>query len=333
MTRLLFVLITTVALQAQIRTSGEISKGPGYWYKVYGNAKDVDKTPQPGFFLAGGGPDLDDGFRWMCRLANGGDFLVLRATGNDDYNPYIAKVCPQLNSVATLIISSREGATQPFVADKLRRAEAIFISGGDQANYIRWWKDTPVQDIINAKIVQGMPLGGTSAGLDVMPEYVYSALNDTVTTPEALANPFHERVTLDRGFIVNPMLSQTITDAHLKERDRMGRDIAFLARVLKLGWTSRASGIVVDENTAVLLRPDGRASVVGPGHAYFLRSATKPEVCEPGKPLTLRDVTVYRLGQGGFFDVSTWKGEGGAGYQLSAEAGVLKSTQPENAIY
>jgi cyanophycinase len=334
MTRVLLALLSLlVTVTAQVRTAGAVSKGPGYFYKVYGNEKDIVKPTQPGFFLAGGGTDLDEGFRWMCTLSNGGDFLVLRASGNDDYNPYISGLCPAANSVATLIVTSREGAQQGFVADKLRHAEAIFIAGGDQANYIRWWKGTAIQDILNARIAEGIPVGGTSAGLDVLGQFVYSAMNDTVQTPEALANPFHERVTLERDFLTVPILSGVITDAHLKARDRMGRDVVFLARLLQQGWTDRASGIFIDEKTAVLLRGTGRATVAGPGRAYFVRKSGKPEACAPGKPLTFRGLSVYRLGQGGFFDLSTWKGQGGAEYEFSVEGGVLKSTQADGAIY
>jgi hypothetical protein len=40
----------------------------------------------------------------MCGRSGNGDFLVIRATGTDAYNPYIQQLCPQENSVATLII-------------------------------------------------------------------------------------------------------------------------------------------------------------------------------------------------------------------------------------
>ena len=84
----------------------------------------------------GGGKDLDEAFRWLCDRAEGGDFLVLRATGDDDYNPYIQKLC-RLNSVATLLIPSRAAAADPFVAQRISEASALFIAGGDQANYIK----------------------------------------------------------------------------------------------------------------------------------------------------------------------------------------------------
>ena len=86
--------------------------------------------------MMGGGSDLDEAFAWLCKRGNGGDFLILRATGDDDYNSYVNKLC-QANSVATLIIPNREAAEDPAVAEIIRKAEVIFIAGGDQANYLR----------------------------------------------------------------------------------------------------------------------------------------------------------------------------------------------------
>ena len=54
------------------------------------------------------------------------------------------------------------------MAKIIRQAEVVFIAGGDQGNYLRGWKGTPVQDAINANIAAGKPIGGTSAGLAVL---------------------------------------------------------------------------------------------------------------------------------------------------------------------
>jgi hypothetical protein len=37
----------------------------------------------------GGGTDVDAGFRWMLPRCNGGNFVVIRASGTDAYNEYI----------------------------------------------------------------------------------------------------------------------------------------------------------------------------------------------------------------------------------------------------
>ncbi len=144
-------------------TRAEAQAAPQYKYFRAGSPADVATATQAGFALMGGGSDLDEAFRWLCNRAGGGDFLVLRATGDDDYNPYIQPLCKQ-NSVATLILPNREAANDPFVAETIAHAEAIFIAGGDQANYIRYWTGTPVQREINSAIARGVPIGGTSAG-------------------------------------------------------------------------------------------------------------------------------------------------------------------------
>jgi hypothetical protein len=151
------------------------------------------------------GSDLDEAFRWLCEKGNGGDFLILRARGDDDYNSYVNGLC-KANSVATLIIPDRAAAEDPAVAEIIRKAEVLFIAGGDQANYIRGWKGTPVESAINEDIAAGKPIGGTSAGLAVEGGFVYGAMGDKpddkdLASTDVLADPYFERVTLVRDFL------------------------------------------------------------------------------------------------------------------------------------
>ena len=311
------------------------AEGPGYKYFAVGqpNGGGVQKTV-PGYALMGGGQDQDAAFRWMCDRAGGGDFVVLRASGTDAYNPYIRDLCPGLSSEGTIIITSRQGASQPFVAEKIRTAAAVFIAGGSQDNYVNFWQGTPLEEALNSAIQRGVPVGGTSAGLAVLGEYSFAALKDTVKSSEALSNPFHERVTITRDFLHVPFMDGKITDSHFVARDRMGRLIAFLARIVTDGWTRAPRGIGIDEKTAVLVDADGSARVTGVGAAYFLRTPGPPERCVPNAALTYRNVSVYRLTAGaGTFNVKLWTGSGGLEYTLSAENGVLKSTLPGNQIY
>jgi cyanophycinase-like exopeptidase len=142
----------------------------------------------------GGGTDLDEAFKWLCERAGGGDLLVLRATGGDDYDSHIQGLCA-LNSVATLVVPSRAAAEDPFVAKMIGKASALFIAGGDQANYVNFWHGTPVQSALNEAIGRGAPMGGTSAGLAVLGEYAYTAQGDKPDAPNldgktALADPY-----------------------------------------------------------------------------------------------------------------------------------------------
>ena len=203
-----------------------------YSYFRVGNPNDITTATTSGTVLMGGGTDVDAAFQWMCQRSGGGDFLVIRATGTDAYNPYIQQLCPSINSVATLIIPNRTAASDPFVVTTIQNAEALWIAGGDQSNYINFWKGTPVEDQVNAIIARGAPIGGTSAGMNVLTEFVYSALaSQGVTSSQALADPFNRYITLGRDFASIASLHGIIGDPHFVTRDRMGRDLAFLCRI------------------------------------------------------------------------------------------------------
>src|SRR5689334_21891214 len=76
-------------------------------YLRVGSQHDITTQTVGGTVLMGGGDDVDAAFEWMCRRSGNGAFLVISAKGRAEYNPYIQKLCPNLNSVATLILPNR----------------------------------------------------------------------------------------------------------------------------------------------------------------------------------------------------------------------------------
>lgn len=324
----LFVLIATLTGAGFAAAKGDKT---GYEYYVVGNAGDVTTATTAGLLLMGGGPDVDEAFEWMGRKSGGGDFVVIRASGTDAYNPYIYAM-GLVDSVATIIIKTRAAASDPFVVKKILEAEALFIAGGDQYDYVKYWKGTPVEDAIHTLVKRNVPIGGTSAGLAILGEFLFSAQNGTVYSDDALANPYNRRVTLDRDFLTLPNMGNVITDGHLDYRDRMGRLVTFLARIVQDGWSAEAKGIGIGVETAIAVE-NGTASLFGSGAAYFLRTPGMPEVCQDRTPLTFRNLSVQRLSGSGTFNVKNWSGNGTANYTLSAEEGVLTSTQVGGGIY
>jgi cyanophycinase-like exopeptidase len=305
-----------------------------YTYFRVGNTNDVTTSTTAGTVLMGGGTDVDAAFQWMRQLSGNGDFLVIRATGTDAYNPYIQQLCPNQNSVATLIVPNAAAAADPFVTATIQNAEALFIAGGDQSDYINFWKQTPLEVAVNNLIARGAPIGGTSAGMNVLTELIYSALGSQgVTSSQALADPFNKYITLDRDFVSLPLLTGIIGDPHFVTRDRMGRDLAFLCRIYLNGWSAAPRDISVDEMTALLITGAGSVSVVGTSTAYFLQAPGAPQSCQAGVPLTYQNVAVYRINASGTFDLSHWTGKSGTAYSVSANNGVLSSTHAGGAIY
>jgi cyanophycinase len=298
-----------------------------------GNKDDVSTKTQFGVALMGGGSDLDEAFQWMCRKSGGGDFLVIRATGGDDYDPYIAKLCKQ-NSVATLVIPDKQTAEDPTTAEIISKAEALFIAGGDQSNYVKYWKDTPVEDAINQLIRRGVPVGGTSAGLAVLGQFIFTAMNDSAYSKETLADPYNDRVTIGTDFLKVPHMQNVITDTHFAKRDRQGRLLGFMARIVQDGSSQQIRAIGMDERSAGLMDADGKVRIVGPGQGgYFYRPGKAPEVCARGKPLTYRGISVYKAPSGATFDLSTWSGQGGSAYELNVLEGVASTNQAGGKTY
>ena len=301
-----------------------------------GNVADSTVKPKSGFVLMGGGAKQDAAYRFLCERAYEGDFLILRADTEDDYakkiNEEIKVLCP-LNSAATIVFTDREDSDDPQVVRIIEQAEALFFAGGDQSNYVRYWQDTPVQDALNRHIAAGKPIGGSSAGLAILGEFSFASIIDTIHSPEALADPYGNKVTISRDFLRIPLLSGTITDTHFAKRDRIGRLVVFLARILQDGWATRVRAIAVEEDAAVLLEVDGSAKAVGAGPAYFLEVRNPPEVCRRKTALRFHGISVPRAPAGASFNVQTWSGENGDDYRLTAENGEIKASGSSHGIY
>lgn len=322
------LLLTCAATQAT-------SQGRSYRHYVIGNPADVVTATRGLLVLQGGGDDVDENYVRMGAAAGGGDFLVLRASGGDEYNAHVFAHC-RCDSVATIVFERRAAADDPFVVETIRNAEAVCIAGGDQSRYVRFWKDTPVEHAIHFVAAKPAPVGGTSAGMAILGEFVYSARGeDSLSSAAALENPYTPDVTLDRGFLSLPSLAGILTDQHVVERDRIGRTVALLSRLQTDGWAGMPRAIAADRETAIHIDPsDGSAEVFATRDhptpfVYFLRARRAPLRCEPGRRLTAGAVAVYRLGPGGRFALETWRGVGGLEHELHALEGELHSSRGE----
>jgi cyanophycinase len=304
-------------------------------YLRTGNTEDSTVLPRAGFALMGGGSKQDAAYQFLCERANGGDFLVLSANDDGDYlkteDAKINAIC-RLNSAATLSFFSRKDAGDPAVVKIIEQAESIFIAGGDQSDYVRYWQDTPVEAALNRHIAAGKPIGGSSAGLAILGEFSFSSMIDTIHSPEALANPYGNKVTLTRDFLRIPLLADTITDTHFVKRDRMGRLLVFMARVLQEGWAKEVRAIAVDENSALLVEADGNSRVTGEGPVYLLEASKPPALCAYSQPLTFSDVAVERVQPGKSFQLKKWSG-GADSYGLSVSKGIVESFGGFHGVY
>jgi len=293
-----------------------------------GEDADADVAPTgPALLLMGGSQDVDEAFQWWKQYLAGGDVVVLRTSGADGYNDYLYNFIGGCDSVETLLVDTPELANSAYVDWRIRHAEGVFMAGGDQGTYLQAWKDTAVEEAIIDAHGRGAVIGGTSAGLAVLGEFIFAAYEGSVYSDEALEDPYNVYMTLDRGFLPFPHLAGAITDSHFHERDRMGRLVGFVARVVQDGWANAAKGIGVDERTALVVDPAGHGEVLGEGAVYVVHSNGAPAVCQAGAPLEYAGLTYHKLLAGDSVELPAGTASV-PGQTLSAQGGVLSPANP-----
>ena len=325
---------------------------PLYAYTFVGDPAFTPEISQarsrPSYVLMGGGPDVDKAYRWMMKQAGieagtGGRLLVIRATGDGAYNPYmyysnaasstdsadivdgwVGGAALGLSSVETLVIPSIAAANDPKVNAIVARANVIWIASGDQSDYVKFWKGQKLEATLKDLMTKNVPIGGTSAGLAVLGQFDFAAINGTVTSEQAINNPYNKYMTFGQnplsqtgGFIAPAGLSNTITDSHVDTRDRMGRLITFVSRMVvpdansdaQLGCPggilrkSLARGIGLSVESALLVNQEddgnfnGRRvtntpAPTGEAAVYFVSVTQRPTVCAPGEVLEVPSSSV-----------------------------------------
>lgn len=335
MKHVLFLLVLTIVL-----TSGYSQNFTSYFT---GNSQDTLVTPKGGICLMGGASEHDNAMKWFLGQANGGDVLVLRASGSDGYNAYFySQLGVPVNSVETIVCLNQSSGNDAAIIAKISKAEAVWFAGGDQWDYISYWRNTGVNAALNDAINRGCVIGGTSAGMAILGGHYFTAENGTVTSNVALNNPFNSLVTVSNEPFINlPFLSKVITDTHYDNPDRRGRHTAFIAKQTHLNQ-QYIYGIACEEYVAVCIDTNGLAKIYGEypqydEQAYFIQvnceiSNNYPETCVNGAPLTWNHgnqaLKVFKangtmLGTS-TFDLSNWQlGTGGSWEHWWVENGNL----------
>jgi len=318
----------------------------GYTSYFTGNITNVSTQPSFGVCLMGGATEHDNAMKWLLQKADGGDVVVLRCSGSNGYNDYLyTDLGINVNSVETLVITSVTGATNPYVLDKVANAEMIWLAGGDQYNYVSYFKNNALGTLLNNHVsVKHYPIGGTSAGMAVLGGYYFSAQNGSVTSAAATSNPYATNMTIGAGdFMQVPFLQSVITDTHFDNPDRRGRLSAFMARITQ-DYGERSFGIACNEYVAVCVDETGLARVYGdyPNYqefAYFVQSncgnGFEPEFCTAGQPLTWNyggaALKAYRVpgtmtGEN-YFKLDDWQtGSGGSWFNWKVVDGAFLQT-------
>ncbi len=155
--------------------------------------------------------------------------------------------------VEVVHVSSRDEVNDPLLVETLRKATAVWISGGEQQRLSDRYVGTPIEKELHAILARGGIIGGTSAGAAIASSTMISG---GVTEPQFASGL--------------QFLPNTIIDQHFSQRNRHGR----LKKAVE-AFPNRV-GIGIDESTGLFVTQD-ESRVVGDGGVILLNLNARDE--------------------------------------------------------
>ena len=243
---------------------------------------------QGSLLLVGGGAESEGGwsdapFSWMVTKAENGVIINIDTDeASDWYTDYFISLGADNQSQAVSIPA--EEANNEAIFELLSNADGIFIEGGDQSSYLNAWKNTMVETAIETVFESGGVIGGTSAGLAVLGEIVFSAEAGSAYPEDVAHNPYNEYLTFEDDFL--EILPNTIIDTHFHERGRMGRLMPMLARRVADNSADSLLAIGVENSSALAIDSLLVGKIFGESVTFLRFNPDFDFICEPGRPLT-----------------------------------------------
>jgi cyanophycinase len=199
-------------------------------------------------------------------------------------------------NVDVLYIEKREQAMDPEVLERLRAADVVMLTGGDQLRLTSILGGTPFHDILLDKYRnEEFIYAGTSAG-------AAAASNSMIyqgSSSEALLKG-EVKITSGLGFIDN-----VVIDTHFVQRGRIGR--LFQSVV----GNPKVLGIGLGEDTGLLITNNNRMEAIGSGLVILvdgreIKDTNLTEV-ELGQPISISHLVTHVMSKYDTFDLDTYK--------------------------
>ena len=199
-------------------------------------------------------------------------------------------------NVDVLYIEKREQAMDSEILERLRAADVVMLTGGDQLRLTSILGGTPFHDILLDKYRnEEFIYAGTSAGA--------AAASNTMiyqgSSSEALLKG-EVKITSGLGFIDN-----VVIDTHFVQRGRIGR--LFQSVV----GNPKVLGIGLGEDTGLLITHNNRMEAIGSGLVILvdgreIKDTNLTEV-ELGQPISISHLVTHVMSKYDTFDLDTYK--------------------------
>ena len=199
-------------------------------------------------------------------------------------------------NVDVLYIEKREQAMDSEILDRLKAADVVMLTGGDQLRLTSILGGTPFHDILLDKYRnEEFIYAGTSAG-------AAAASNNMIyqgSSSEALLKG-EVKITSGLGLIDN-----VVIDTHFVQRGRIGR--LFQSVV----GNPKVLGIGLGEDTGLLITHNNRMEAIGSGLVILvdgreIKDTNLTEI-ELGQPISISHLVTHVMSKYDTFDLDTYK--------------------------
>ena len=199
-------------------------------------------------------------------------------------------------NVDVLYIEKREQAMDSEILERLKAADVVMLTGGDQLRLTSILGGTPFHDILLDKYInEEFIYAGTSAG-------AAAASNNMIyqgSSSEALLKG-EVKITSGLGLIDN-----VVIDTHFVQRGRIGR--LFQSVV----GNPKVLGIGLGEDTGLLITHNNRMEAIGSGLVILvdgreIKDTNLTEV-ELGQPISISHLVTHVMSKYDTFDLDTYK--------------------------
>lgn len=195
-------------------------------------------------------------------------------------------------NVGVLHIEKREQSSDPEILERIRGADVVMFTGGDQLRLTSILGGTQLHDILLYKLRnEDFIYAGTSAG-------AAAASNNMIyqgSSHEALLKG-EVKITSGLGLISN-----VVIDTHFMHRGRIGR----LFQVVV--GNPRTLGIGLGEDTGLLITGDCRMEVIGTGLVILVDGRhikdTNLTQINMGNPISINNLVVHALSMYDIYDL------------------------------
>lgn len=262
-------------------------------------------SPKGSLIIVGGGDTPADVQEKFVALAGGTGnariaILPMASTKSDEEAREVTDDFEKLGAQVQLVDMSHGDAINDTFAKTLEAFDGYWFTGGDQSRLAGILGGTPALEIIVRRYKEGAVIGGTSAGASVMSRVMLTGRSRQPRSPEEIEflNIAKGMTEVSKGFDI---IKGAIVDQHFMKRARYNRLISVVLDHPQL------VGVGIDEETALLVRPDGVWEVLGKYYVKIFDARRARIIDDDGPMAKAGDIRMHVLPAGSTFNIQNRK--------------------------